>query len=111
MLFFGTAGTGTNIIFGQFLNFVLNGKTQPEAIDLKAGTRYRLRLFNFAGDVPTMVSLNQGDKPVMWRAVAKDGYPLPASQAVSRPAARFSAAAPPPPPVLPPTVTVAVRVR
>lgn len=44
------------------------------------------RIFNLAGDLPTMVSLKQGDKPAMWRAVAKDGYPLQASQAVAKPA-------------------------
>ena len=55
-------------------------------MSLKAGTLYRFRLFNLAGDIPTMVSLNAGDKPIPWRAVAKDGYPLPPSQATSRPA-------------------------
>jgi len=33
-----------------------------------------------------MVSINAGDAPVQWRAVAKDGYPLPTSQATERPA-------------------------
>jgi hypothetical protein len=55
-------------------------------MELKAGTRYRFRLFNLAGDLPTMVSLNQGKRPVQWKAVAKDGYPLPENQATSRPA-------------------------
>src|SRR5258706_5915309 len=86
LLFFGTAGTATNVLFGPFPNFVMNGKTQPEPMNLKAGTRYRFRLFNLAGDAPTMVSLNSGDKPVQWRAVAQDGYPLPSSHAVSQPA-------------------------
>lgn len=86
ILFFGTAGTGKNPVFGPFPSFVLNGKTQPEAMNLKAGTRYRFRLFNLAGDMPLMVSLKAGDAPINWRAVAKDGYPLPPSQSVSRPA-------------------------
>jgi manganese oxidase len=64
----------------------MNGKTQPPPMNLKVGTRYRFRLFNLAGDSPTFVALNAGDKPIMWRAVAKDGYPLPASQATMRPA-------------------------
>ncbi len=87
ILFFGTAGTAKNPVFGPFPSFVLNGKTQPEAMNLKAGTRYRFRLFNLAGDMPLMVSLKAGDVPISWRAVAKDGYPLPPSQSVSRPAA------------------------
>jgi len=84
ILFFGTAGTGTNPVFGPFPDFIMNGKTQPEAMNLRAGTSYRFRLFNLAGDMPLLVSLNDGEAPVSWRAVAKDGYPLPPSQAVSR---------------------------
>jgi FtsP/CotA-like multicopper oxidase with cupredoxin domain len=86
ILFFGTAGTVQNPVFGPFPGFIMNGKTQPEAMNLKAGTRYRFRLFNLAGDRPLLVSMNAGDAPITWRAVAKDGYPLPASQATSRPA-------------------------
>jgi len=85
-LFFGTAGRLENVVFGPLPAFVMNGKTQPDAMDLKAGTRYRFRLFNLAGDSPLMVSINAGDAPVQWRAVAKDGYPLPTSQATERPA-------------------------
>ncbi len=86
VLFFGTAGTGRNVLVGPFPNYMMNGSTAPPPMELKAGTRYRFRLFNLAGDFPTLVSLNQGAKPVMWRAVAKDGYPLPDNQATSRPA-------------------------
>jgi len=86
VMFFGTAGTPVNPVFGPFPNFVLNGKTQPDAMNLKVGTRYRFRLFNLAGDVPLLVSINAGDAPVTWRATAKDGYPLQASQATNRPA-------------------------
>ena len=86
VLFFGTGGTVQNVIAGPFPPYVLNGSPAPKPMDLKAGTRYRFRLFNLAGDTPTMVSLNQGQQPVMWRAVAKDGYPLPESQAVTKPA-------------------------
>jgi manganese oxidase len=84
IFFFGTAGTGTNPVFGPFPSFVMNGKTQPEAMNLEAGTRYRLRLFNLAGDAPLQVSLKAGDAPIDWRPVAKDGYPLPPSQTAPR---------------------------
>ncbi len=84
VLFFGTAGTGTNPVFGPDPSFVMNGKTRPEAMNLRAGTRYRLRLFDLAGDMPLQVSLNAGDTPVSWRPVAKDGYPLPPSQRALR---------------------------
>jgi len=86
ILFFGTAGTGENVILGPFPNYTMNGSTQPGPMMLKAGTRYRFRLFNLAGDLPTQVSLNQGGQPVAWRSVAKDGYPLTESQSVTRPA-------------------------
>jgi FtsP/CotA-like multicopper oxidase with cupredoxin domain len=86
VLFFGTAGSLTNVVFGPFNPFVMNGKTQPDAMNLKVGTRYRFRLFNLAGDSPLMVAMKNGDAPVQWRAVAKDGYPLPPSQATSKPA-------------------------
>lgn len=33
------------------------------------------------GDAPLAVSLNAGDRPVQWQAVAKDGATLPANQA------------------------------
>lgn len=135
VLFFGTAGTGENVVFGPFPDFVLNGARQPEPMNLKAGTHYRFRLFNLAGDSPLVFSLNAGDTPITWRAVAKDGYPLPASQATSRPAAlmfdpgeiydfEYTPAAPgeltlkfgPPPappgaPPIPPTITVPVHVH
>jgi FtsP/CotA-like multicopper oxidase with cupredoxin domain len=84
VLFFGTAGTGKNVIFGPFPDIVMNGQLQPPPMNLRAGTRYRFRLFNLAGDLPTWVSLNAGDVPVKWRALAKDGYPLPPAQATTR---------------------------
>jgi FtsP/CotA-like multicopper oxidase with cupredoxin domain len=85
VLFFGTAGTGANVL-GPFPNYVMNGKTQPEAMNLKVGTRYRFRLFNLAGDAPLLVAVNAGDKPITWRATGKDGYPLPPSQSIEKPA-------------------------
>ena len=85
-LFFGTAGTVENVIVGPFPQYVLNGSTQPGPIELKAGTRYRFRLFNLAGDLPTMVSLKAGERPAEWRLVAKDGFPTPEHQATPAPA-------------------------
>jgi FtsP/CotA-like multicopper oxidase with cupredoxin domain len=86
VLFFGVGGVLHNVIVGPFPPYLMNGSAAPEPMNLKAGTRYRFRLFNLAGDFPTMVSLNQGERPVEWRAVAKDGYPLPENQAVTKPA-------------------------
>jgi FtsP/CotA-like multicopper oxidase with cupredoxin domain len=83
ILFFGTAGTGWNPAFGPYPDFTMNGQRQPQPMHLRAGTTYRFRLFNLAGDMPLMVSLNAGDAPVHWLAVAKDGYSLPPGQRIS----------------------------
>ena len=61
ILFFGTAGHTENPVFGPIPEFLMNGKAQPDAMNLKAGTRYRFRLFNLAGDAPLEVSINAGD--------------------------------------------------
>jgi FtsP/CotA-like multicopper oxidase with cupredoxin domain len=141
VLVFGAAGHATNVIVGPFPNFLMNGKAQPEAMNLKAGTRYRFRIINITDDGPLVLSLNAGGKPVPWRAIAKDGATLPAGQATTRPAMlqsdpgeifdfEFTPTAgelalkfgppppppgsPPPPPGVPPpppTITVPVHVR
>ncbi|MGH9883948.1 MAG: multicopper oxidase domain-containing protein [bacterium] len=86
VLFFGTAGSSTNVVVGPFAEHLLNGEKQPKPMELKAKTTYRLRLFNLADGGPTQISITSGKDTMSWRAVAKDGYPLQASQAVARPA-------------------------
>jgi FtsP/CotA-like multicopper oxidase with cupredoxin domain len=141
VLFFGTSGPSTNVVIGPFSHHQMNGVEQPKPIDLKAGTTYRFRLIDLADGGPVFVTLKNGKEPVSWRAVAKDGAALPASQATARPAVLMfdpgeiydfeltpkagdlaltfgppppPPNAPPPPPNFPPpppTRTVAVRVR
>jgi manganese oxidase len=84
VFFFGTAGMITN--FQGYPDVIMNGTLNPPPIQLVAGRRYRFRFFNLAGDSPTRVTLESGGKAVTWHAVAKDGYPLPPSQATMRPA-------------------------
>src|SRR5262249_45182398 len=86
VLFFGTAGRPFNVVFGPYPSFIMNGKEHPEPMNLKVGTRYRFRLFNLAGDMPLQVALTSGDKPVEWKAVAKDGYPIATMQQTMQPA-------------------------
>ena len=81
ILMFGVAGHATNVIVGPFPHYLLNGSEHPEPMNLRAGTTYRFRIINMGGDAPLAVSLNAGDKPVQWQAVAKDGATLPANQA------------------------------
>ena len=136
VLFFGTAGSFTNLAMGPVSEHLMNGQARPKPMDLKVGATYRFRLFNLADGGPTIVSLLSGKDPVSWRAVAKDGAQLPASQAIVRPATlmfepgeiydfelipkkgdyvlSFGLASPPAPPGLPPnppTRRVAVRVQ
>ena len=83
--FFGTAGFIENLLTAPPA-LIMNGSAKPAPMHLTAGKTYRFRFFNLAGDNATLVSLNRGETPVEWRAVAKDGYPLPASQATMGPA-------------------------
>ena len=134
VLLFSSAGPTVNVITGPSPATMLNGKVQPDTMELRAGTTYRFRLIDITGDVHTFVSLLDGEKPVAWRAVAKDGATLPAAQATMRPAdvmldpgeiydftftpskagmftLRFGPEDAPPEAGLPKKVNVAVRVR
>ena len=86
LLFFSTAGMATNVVFGPYPDFLMNGERQPPDMNLRVGTRYRLRLFNLAGDTPLLVTMRSGNLPIDWKFVAKDGFSLPASQAKTQPA-------------------------
>jgi FtsP/CotA-like multicopper oxidase with cupredoxin domain len=90
VLVFGIAGPVTNVVIGPFSNYLMNGKAQPEPMNLAVGKRYRFRVINITDDGPMALSLNAGDKPVQWRAVARDGATLPERQATFRPAMLIS---------------------
>jgi FtsP/CotA-like multicopper oxidase with cupredoxin domain len=57
----------------------VNGRTAPDSVDLVVGTTYRLRFMHISPDDDKRVQLLEGDKPVTWRQVAKDGADLPRS--------------------------------
>jgi FtsP/CotA-like multicopper oxidase with cupredoxin domain len=80
ILFFGTAGFAKRPVHGPAPAFLMNGARQPGPMNLKAGQRYRFRLFNLAGDFPITVDLLKGDSAVTWTSVAKDGYAMSAPQ-------------------------------
>jgi len=134
IMLFSSQGPTINVITGPFAPTLLNGRAQPDTIDLRAGTTYRFRMIDITGDVNTLVSLRDGETPAAWRLVAKDGATLPAAQATVRPAAlffdpgeiydfeftpaksgmltlRFGAPPAPPEAGLPPTISVPVRIR
>lgn len=87
ILFIADGGPPGNVIVGPPPPVILNGKSLPDPIGLRAGTRYRFRVFNLKNDeVEQIALLDENDKPIMWRAIAKDGADLPASQATVQPA-------------------------
>ena len=65
---------------------LLNGRAQPEAMELRAGVTYRFRVINIRSNAPVAMSILDGDQPTKWRQVAKDGADLPPAQAVVVPA-------------------------
>ena len=92
VLLFSDAGPTVNVIAGPFPPALLNGQQQPGAMEMRAGTRYRLRLINIRTDYAVAVSLLEGDKPVDWQMVARDGADLPPQQRRTRPAQMVFAA-------------------
>ena len=86
VLLVSDAGPTTNLIRGPFPRAMLNGRTEPEPMVLRAGVSYRFRLINIRTDYNAIISVLAGDQPVEWRMVAKDGADLPPSQATVGPA-------------------------
>jgi FtsP/CotA-like multicopper oxidase with cupredoxin domain len=86
VLLFSDAALTVNPVVGPFAVALLNGRSQPEPMELSAGVTYRFRLVNIRSVFPVVVALLGGDRPAEWRYVAKDGAALPPAQAVVRPA-------------------------
>jgi FtsP/CotA-like multicopper oxidase with cupredoxin domain len=63
----------------------LNGSSSPAPIEMRAGTRYRMRILNLHIFRPSMrFEVRQDTALVSWRALAKDGADLPAALATMR---------------------------
>jgi manganese oxidase len=73
-------GPIVNVIKGPFPRVLLNGQVTPAPIELKAGTRYRFRVINIRAENRGIFQVLDGDKPVEWKMIARDGADLPASQ-------------------------------
>ncbi|HVZ78684.1 MAG TPA: multicopper oxidase domain-containing protein [Gemmatimonadaceae bacterium] len=64
---------------------VLDGGSADTVATLIAGEGYRLRLMNISLDDPfAQISLERGNTNTSWLPLAKDGYPLPEWQRMSR---------------------------
>ncbi len=62
----------------------VNGSTTPTPIELRAGVRYRFRFINISPMETRTAQLRRADTVQSWRALAKDGFELPAAQAVEK---------------------------
>jgi FtsP/CotA-like multicopper oxidase with cupredoxin domain len=68
---------------------LLNGKTEADPVQLRAGVTYRMRFVNITFARPgARVILSDDAGPVQWRVSAKDGADLPASRITDEPADR-----------------------
>ena len=83
---FGDEGPVINLIKGPFPGMVLNGTRKPAELELKAGTKYRFRMINIRAEGGVMMSLQDGEQPLEWKMIARDGADLPAHQVKTTPA-------------------------
>ena len=63
---------------------LVNGRVSPEPLRLTAGEVHRLRIVTIHPDWRIAVTLRNDSTIARWRAVAKDGYEMPAAQATER---------------------------
>jgi FtsP/CotA-like multicopper oxidase with cupredoxin domain len=61
---------------------LFNGSLTASPLHWRVGERYRLRFISIAPFDGVLAVLKRGDKPVQWRAIAKDGADLPPQQAI-----------------------------
>ncbi|HEX6308992.1 MAG TPA: multicopper oxidase domain-containing protein [Longimicrobiales bacterium] len=79
------------LMFGRAVNNgvnhqAINGRHEPEPMELRAGTTYRLRLINILPAAPVVVELHADSALLAWRPVSKDGADLPRRVQVQGPA-------------------------
>jgi FtsP/CotA-like multicopper oxidase with cupredoxin domain len=62
----------------------VNGRVAPDTMDVTGGAPARLRVINIRAEFPEEISLLDGDKPVEWRILAKDGMTATPLQSTPR---------------------------
>lgn len=65
---------------------LVNGRRFPEPLRLTVGEVHRLRLVSVHPDWRVQFTMRNDSTIARWRAIAKDGYDMPAAQATMRPA-------------------------
>jgi FtsP/CotA-like multicopper oxidase with cupredoxin domain len=63
---------------------LVNGRTDPQPLQLTAGETHRIRIVTLHPDWLVTLTLRTDSTIGRWRAVAKDGYELPKAQATER---------------------------
>ncbi len=63
---------------------LLNGQHDPSPLALPRNIPIRLRLINIRSEAAMSYEFTDGDKPVTWRVLAKDGFPKPSTQMQTR---------------------------
>jgi FtsP/CotA-like multicopper oxidase with cupredoxin domain len=81
----GLAGTSESNV-ADTASSLINGRVVPAPIELRAGTRYRVRLINIDPDHRIVFALVRDSVPLSWRPIARDGADLPPALAVMQPA-------------------------
>ena len=67
-----------------FPRVFVNGTHTPDTLDVAAGVPVRVRVISIRSDVPVETSLLDGEKPVQWRILSKDGMPSTTLQSQPR---------------------------
>ena len=65
---------------------LLNGTTNPDTLELRAGMRYRFRFIDILANNSIVITAVQDGKPIEWIATAKDGADLGPLQSMATPA-------------------------
>jgi len=67
-------------------SILLNGSTAPAPLERRRHGRQRLRVINISPEDNVKFTLSTDSAPVLWKAVAKDGFDLPVAQQRVQPA-------------------------
>jgi len=75
-----------NALVGGKPRPTLNARSEPPTLELRTGTRYRLRFINIHSAGAARVDVKVDSLPISWRPLAKDGADLPDESRRHRPA-------------------------
>jgi manganese oxidase len=77
---------GRALIGTDSVGNTVNGKVEQPTLDLRAGTRYRLRFINIHPAGVVNLTLTSESRPLLWHPIAKDGAAVGGKAMLPRPA-------------------------